>query len=71
MLTAPCRLEMSLSSSPRGEGGDYHSVAGWGTRGFQVLDVGININLELADFVYRPLRHDGEVFGVLWKDVRP
>jgi hypothetical protein len=29
------------------------SVAGWSSHGIQVLDVGINVRLYLADFVYR------------------
>jgi hypothetical protein len=47
------------------------SVAGWGCRGFQVLDVGINIGLEFSDLVYWPFCHDREISGILWKDVGP
>ena len=47
------------------------SAAGRSSGGFQVLDVGVNVRLQLADFVYRSLGHDGEVPRILWKDLRP
>ena len=46
-------------------------VAGCAACAFQMLDIGINIGLKLANLVYRPLRHDSEVFRVLRKNIRP
>jgi len=36
-----------------------------------MLDVSVNVRLQLADFVYRPFSHDGEVFRILRQDIRP